>query len=49
MTSSYSTFKLVCNKDQVSLSKDVINPDDKTYKIVFNAHNNNGRLYTAAA
>ena len=39
MTSSSSTFKLVCNKDQVSLSKDVINPDDKTYKIVFNAHN----------
>ena len=39
MTSSSSTFKLVCNKDQVSLLKDVINPDDKTYKIVFNAHN----------
>jgi hypothetical protein len=39
MTSSSSTFKLVCNKDQVSLLKDVINPDDKTYKIIFNAHN----------
>jgi len=39
MTSSSSTFKLVCNKDQVSLFKDVINPDDKTYKIVFNARN----------
>ena len=39
MTSSSSTFKLVCNKDQVSLLKDVINPDDKTYKIVFNARN----------
>ena len=37
MTSS--TLKMVCNKDQVSLFKDVINPDDKTYKIVFNAHN----------
>jgi hypothetical protein len=37
MTSS--TFKNVCNKDQVSLFKDVINADDKTYKIVFNAHN----------
>ena len=39
MTSSSSTFKLVCNKDQVSLLKDVINVADKTYKIVFNAHN----------
>ena len=39
MTSSSSTFKLVCNKDQVSLLKDVINPNDKTYKIVFNTHN----------
>ena len=39
MTSSSSTFKLVCNKDQVSLLKDVINPDDKTYKIILNAHN----------
>lgn len=34
-----SPLKMVCNKDQVSLFKDVINPDDKTYKIVFNAHN----------
>ena len=39
MTSSSSTFKLVCNKDQVSLLKDVINVSDKTYKIVLNAHN----------
>ena len=39
MTSSSSTLKLVCNKDQVSLFKDVINAADKTYKIVFNAHN----------
>jgi hypothetical protein len=30
---------MVCNKDQVSLYKDVINVDDKTYKIVFNARN----------
>jgi hypothetical protein len=30
---------MVCNKDQVSLFKDVNNPDDKIYKIVFNAHN----------
>lgn len=37
--SSSSTFKLVCNKDQVSLFKDVVNADDKTYKIIFNAHN----------
>ena len=40
MTSySYSTLKMVCNKDQVSLYKDVINVADKTYKIIFNAHN----------
>ena len=39
MTSSSSTLKLVCNNDQVSLFKDVINAADKTYKIVFNAHN----------
>ena len=38
MTSS-STLKMVCNKDQVSLYKDVINVADKTYKIVFNARN----------
>jgi len=38
-SSSYSTLKMVCNKDQVSLYKDVINVDDKTYKIVFNARN----------
>lgn len=38
MTSS-STLKMVCNKDQVSLYKDVINPADKTYKIIFNARN----------
>jgi len=38
MTST-STLKMVCNKDQVSLYKDVINVDDKTYKIVFNARN----------
>ena len=39
-SSSSSTFiKMVCNKDQVSLFKDVTNPDDKIYKIVFNAHN----------
>lgn len=38
MTSS-STLKLVCNKDQVTLYKDMINPADKIYKIVFNAHN----------
>lgn len=38
-SSSYSTIKMVCNKDQVSLYKDVINVDDKTYKIVFNARN----------
>jgi hypothetical protein len=38
MTSS-STLKLVCNKDQVTLYKDVINVADKIYKIVFNAHN----------
>jgi len=37
MTSS--TLKMVCNKDQVSLFKDVINAADKTYKIVFKAHN----------
>ena len=37
MTSS--TLKMVCNKDQVSLYKDVINVADKTYKIVFNARN----------
>ena len=34
-----SQLKMVCNKDQVSLFKDVNNPDDKIYKIVFNAHN----------
>ena len=34
-----SQLKMVCNKDQVSLFKDVTNPDDKIYKIVFNAHN----------
>lgn len=40
MTSySYSTLKIVCNKDQVSLYKDVINVSDKTYKIIFNARN----------
>ena len=39
MTSSSSTFKLICNKDQVSLFKDVINVGDKTYKIVFNSRN----------
>ena len=40
MTSySYSTLKMVCNKDQVSLYKDVINVADKTYKIVFDARN----------
>ena len=38
-SSSYSTLKMVCNKDQVSLYKDVINVADKTYKIVFNARN----------
>ena len=38
MTSA-STLKLVCNKDQVSLYKDVINAADKTYKIIFNARN----------
>jgi len=38
MTSS-STLKLVCNKDQVSLYKDVINAADKTYKVIFNARN----------
>ena len=38
MTSS-STLKMVCNKDQVSLYKDMINPADKTYKIIFNARN----------
>ena len=37
MTSS--TLKMVCNKDQVSLYKDVINVADKTYKIIFNARN----------
>ena len=37
MTSS--TLKIVCNKDQVSLYKDVINVADKTYKIIFNARN----------
>ena len=37
MTSS--TLKMVCNKDQVSLYKDVINVGDKTYKIIFNARN----------
>jgi hypothetical protein len=37
MTSS--TLKMVCNKDQVSLYKDVINVADKTYKIVFDARN----------
>jgi hypothetical protein len=36
MTSS--TLKMVCDKEQVSLLKDVIN-SDKTYKIVFNARN----------
>jgi len=30
---------MVCNKDQVSLYKDVINVSDKTYKIIFNARN----------
>ena len=34
-----SPLKMVCNKDQVSLLKDVTNVADKTYKIVFNAHN----------
>lgn len=38
MTSS-STVKMVCNKDQVSLYKDMINIEDKTYKINFNARN----------
>jgi len=38
MTSS-STLKMVCNKDQVSLYKDMITPADKTYKIIFNARN----------
>ena len=38
MTSS-STLKMVCNKDQVSLYKDVINAADKTYKVIFNARN----------
>jgi hypothetical protein len=38
MTSS-STLKMVCNKDQVSLYKDVINFADKTYKIIFNTRN----------
>ena len=38
MTSS-STLKMVCNKDQVSLYKDMINVEDKTYKINFNARN----------
>jgi len=37
MTSS--TLKMVCNKDQVSLCKDVINVADKTYKIVFDVRN----------
>ena len=37
MTSS--TLKMVCDKEQVSLLKDVINAADKTYKIVFNARN----------
>lgn len=37
MTSS--TLKMVCDKEQVSLLKDVINAGDKTYKIVFNARN----------
>jgi hypothetical protein len=38
MTSS-STLKMVCNKDQVSLYKDMINVEDKTYKIIFNSRN----------
>lgn len=38
MTSS-STLKMVCNKDQVLLYKDMINVADKTYKINFNARN----------
>jgi hypothetical protein len=46
MTSSSSALKMVCNKDQVSLYKDVINTADKTYKIVFNARNDGFPIYT---
>lgn len=45
-SSSYSTLKMVCNKDQVSLLKDVNSSDDKTYKIVFGVRNDAFPIHT---
>ena len=42
----HSTLKMVCNKDQVSLFKNVNNSDDKTYKIVFDARNDAFPIHT---